>query len=109
MALKFLACTIRPSNPRFADLILDLWYEFEAGETRTSQLVRQIDKLECIDQAIIYEERSGLNLDAFMVLKEQITLSELQPWLKTRLQDYENLKSRKKAEVTVVFVIGTIR
>ena len=56
MALKFLACTIRPLNPNFADLILELWYEFEAGETRTSQLVRQIDKLECIDQAIIYEE-----------------------------------------------------
>ena len=80
MALKFLACTIRSSNPSFADLILELWHEFEAGETRTSQLVRQTDKLECIDQAMIYEERSGLYLGDFMALEEQITLPELQPW-----------------------------
>ncbi|KAL8881212.1 MAG: hypothetical protein Q9198_001539, partial [Flavoplaca austrocitrina] len=106
MALKFLACTIRPLNPSFADLILELWCEFEEGETRTSQLVRQIDKLECIDQAIIYEERSGVNLGNFMALEEQITLPELQRWKKIRLQDYENLKSRKKARITVVFVSG---
>ncbi|KAL9632746.1 MAG: hypothetical protein Q9204_003662 [Flavoplaca sp. TL-2023a] len=106
MALKFLACTIRPLKPSFADLILELWCEFEAGETRTSQLVRQIDKLECIDQAIIYEERSGVNLGNFMALEEQITLPELKSWKKIRLQDYENLKSRKKAPITVVFVSG---
>jgi HD domain len=106
MALKFLACTIRPSNSRFADLILNIWYEYEAGETRLSLLVRQLDKLECIDQAIIYEERYGLDLSEFMALKEQVTLPELQPWLKIRLQEYDDLMLRKKAEIVVVFVSG---
>lgn len=106
MALKYLACTIRPSNPRFADLILEHWYEYEAGETRTSLLVRQMDKLEYMDQAIIYEERSGLDLGEFMALKGQITLPELKPWLEIRLQDYEDLKSRRNADIIVVFVSG---
>lgn len=106
MALKFLACTIRPSNSRFADLILNIWYEYEAGETLVSLLVRQLDKLECIDQAIIYEERHDLDLSEFMALKEQVTLSELQPWLKIGLQDYDDLMLGKKAEIVVVFISG---
>lgn len=109
MAMKFLAYTIRPSNSHFADLILELWYEYETGETQASRLVRQMDKLECIDQAVLYEERSGLDLSDFMTLKEQITLPELQPWLKIRLQNYADLKLKKTADITVVFISGTIR
>ena len=106
MALKFLACTVRAANPQFAESILELWYEYEAGETRAAVLVRQMDKLECIDQAIIYEERSGLDLGEFMALKEEITLPELKTWLEIRLRDYEELKLRKKANTDVVFVSG---
>jgi hypothetical protein len=39
-----------------------------------------------------------------MALRKHVTLPELQPWLNTRLQDYEELKLRKKADITVVFV-----
>lgn len=106
MALEYLACTIRPSSPQFADLVLELWREYEAGETRASQLVQQVDKLECMDQAIIYEERSGLDLGEFMSLKSQITLPELTPWLQMRLQDYQNLKLRRRMDFTVVFICG---
>jgi HD domain len=106
MALKFLACTIRSFNPAFADLILDHWLEYEAGETRTSLLVRQMDKLVCMDQAVIYEERSGLDLGEFMALKEQITLPELKPWLEIVLQKHENLGLRKSADIVVIFVSG---
>ena len=86
--------------------MLGLWYEYEAGETRAAVLARQMDKLECMDQAVIYEERSGLDLGEFMVLKEEITLPELKPWLEIRLRDYEGLKLRKKANIVVVFVSG---
>jgi hypothetical protein len=41
-----------------------------------------------------------------MALKEQVTLPELQPWLKIRLQEYDDLMLRKKAEIVVVFVFG---
>ena len=106
MALKFLACTVRAANPQFADSILEQWYEYEAGESQAAVLVRQMDKLECMDQAIIYEERSGLDLGEFMALKEQITLPELKPWLEIRLRDYGGLKLRKRAKIVVVFVSG---
>ncbi len=106
MALKFLACTIRSFNPSFANLILDHWYEYEAGESRTSVLVRQMDKLERMDQAVIYEERSGEDLSEFMAVRADIDLPELKPWLEILLQNYENLKSRKNANIVVVFVSG---
>lgn len=59
-----------------------------------------------MDQAIIYEERSGLDLSEFMTLKEQVTLAELKHCLEHRLQDYEDLKARRNADVVVVFVSG---
>ena len=79
MALKCLACTVRASDPQFADSMLEHWYEYEAGESRAAILVRQMDKLECTDQAIIYDERSELDSSELMTLEEQITLPVLQP------------------------------
>ncbi|MCJ1448909.1 MAG: HD domain-containing protein 2 [Stictis urceolatum] len=106
MAIKFLACTIRSWDPRFADLLSKYWYEYEEGQTRAAMLVRQMDKLECLDQAVLYSERSGIALDEFMDLKEKITLPELQPWLEMRLKDHENLKLRQKMYIKVVFISG---
>lgn len=63
-------------------------------------------KLEFMDQAILYEERSGLGSIDFMALNEQITLPELKPRLQMRLQDYDNLKARKNANIVVVFISG---
>ncbi|GIZ48184.1 hypothetical protein CKM354_001125700 [Cercospora kikuchii] len=106
LAVKFLSCTVRPSNPHFADMVLELWNEYEAGKTQVSQLVRQIDKLECMNQAAIYEERSGQDMEEFMALRSCVTLPELQPWLSVVLQDYEELKSRRKSDTIIVFVSG---
>ena len=108
MTLKFLACTVRSCDPHFTDSLLEHWYEYEAGETRAAILARQINNLECMDQAMIYEERLGLDLSEFISLKEQITLPELQPWLNVRLRDYELLKLRKKANLVVVFISGIL-
>ena len=68
--------------------------------------MRQLDKLECIDQAVIYEERTGRDLSEFMALKAQVTLPELKPWLDSLLQKYENLKLRKTDDIVIVFVCG---
>lgn len=106
MALKFLACTMRSTNPDFADRILELWHEFEKGETRVALLVRQIDSLECMHQAVIYEERAGEDMSEFMKLEEKITLPELKPLLDTVLRKSEELKMRKRADVVIVFVSG---
>ncbi|KAF2158746.1 hypothetical protein M409DRAFT_38112 [Zasmidium cellare ATCC 36951] len=59
-----------------------------------------------MDQAILYQERSGTNLEEFLALEKHVTLPELQPWLKGRLNDYQELRSRIDADITFVFVSG---
>jgi hypothetical protein len=108
MALKFLACTLRSSNPDFADSILDLWHEYEDGKTDTAILVRQLDKLECIHQAVVYEERSGVDLGEFMELKEKVTLPGWQPLLNDCLHKHEEIKMRKEKNPVVIFVSGKL-
>jgi 5'-deoxynucleotidase YfbR-like HD superfamily hydrolase len=106
LALEFLACTIRPTNPKYADRILELWCEYEEGKTRAALLAKQMDKLECIQQAVIYEERTGKDMSDFMALEARITLPELKPLLDACLQKYDELKQRKQANIVVVFVSG---
>lgn len=109
LAVKFLACTVRQSKPHFAGSLWDLWHEYDVGNTKAAQLVKQMDQLEAMHQALIYEERSGLDLGEFMKLKDQVSLPELQPWLKTLLTDYETLRSRKSTDFTIIFVSGMFR
>jgi putative hydrolase of HD superfamily len=45
--------------------LLDLWEEYEAGETIESRYVKDIDKFEMILQADEYECEQGLKLDQF--------------------------------------------
>ncbi|KAF1363472.1 cytidylate kinase [Lizonia empirigonia] len=106
MALKFLACTVRTWNPDFADLILGLWYEYEKGESDAAMLVRQVDKLECIQQANIYQQRSGVDLGEFMELKDKVTLPVWQPLLNNCLQIHEEMARRDKSDLVIIFISG---
>lgn len=106
MAFKFLACTLRSSHPAFANSMTDLWYEYEEGKSDAAVLVRQIDKLECMHQAVIYEERDGIDMSEFMKLKEAVTLTELQPLLDACLQKHEEVAARKEVGLFVIFVSG---
>jgi hypothetical protein len=105
MALKFLVCIIRSTNPEFAGRVLELWYEYEKGETRAAILVKQMDKLECMHQAVIYEERTGIDMSDFMQLKEKVTLPELQPLLETCFLKHNELKLRRQFDIVVVFCL----
>ncbi|KAF1357332.1 cytidylate kinase [Lizonia empirigonia] len=106
MALKFLACTVRSWNPSFADSILDLWYEYEKGESGAAMLVRQVDKLECIQQANIYQQRTGIDLGEFMELKEKVTLPVWQPLLDDCLHSHEETVRRKNVDLVVILISG---
>lgn len=46
---------------------LDLWEEFEAGETPEAQLARQLDRLEMGLQAMVYAQGGHPNLEEFFV------------------------------------------
>jgi 5'-deoxynucleotidase YfbR-like HD superfamily hydrolase len=101
MALKYLKIIICRTNPAFADLMMELWYEYEKGKTRAAHLVREIDKLECIQQAVIYEERTGKDMSDIMKLKANVTQPELQQLLDTTLRKYGKLQQVKQAEAPV--------
>jgi len=45
--------------------LLDLWQEFEAGQTPEAQLVKRLDKLDMLIQAYIYEQEYSIRLDSF--------------------------------------------
>ncbi|MDP2704071.1 MAG: HD domain-containing protein [bacterium] len=47
---------VRELNPRLRKEFLDLWLEYEAGRTKEARLVRQIDRLENLIQAVEYFE-----------------------------------------------------
>jgi putative hydrolase of HD superfamily len=44
---------------------LRIWEEYERGDSPEASLVRQIDKLEMVIQASIYEKQESINLDEF--------------------------------------------
>jgi 5'-deoxynucleotidase YfbR-like HD superfamily hydrolase len=87
-------------------MLVDLWNEYEDGQSKTAQLVKQIDKLECLQQAIMYQQRYQIPLEEFMDLKEKITLPELQPLLTQCLAKYEEVKTRQREPLLVIFVSG---
>ncbi len=111
LALAYLACLIRPVNPSFADEIEELWSEFEAGDSKTAQLVRSVDALECMHQAVVYEERSQLvkDLGEFMELETKVSASELRDWAKCLKQERDTLWSSKVTQdLTFLFVLGIL-
>ncbi|KPL08173.1 hypothetical protein AMJ86_01710 [bacterium SM23_57] len=44
---------------------LKIWEEYERGDSPEALLIRQIDKLEMVIQAIIYEKQENINLNEF--------------------------------------------
>ncbi|WEW55120.1 hypothetical protein PRK78_000548 [Emydomyces testavorans] len=108
LAIRYLSCLAEEVNPAFAAEIMELWLEFEEGTSPAAKLVREEDSLECMDQAVIYEERSRLDKDLgeFMELESRITAPELVPWVAHLKKDREHLWSRGGADIVVIFVIG---
>ena len=45
--------------------VIRLWQEFEKEESPEAVFVKQIDKIEMIMQALVYEQSTGINLDSF--------------------------------------------
>lgn len=46
---------------------LELWEEYERGETGEARLVKELDKLEMVMQAAIYQYQHGKNLSEFFL------------------------------------------
>jgi 5'-deoxynucleotidase YfbR-like HD superfamily hydrolase len=87
-----------------------LWCEFEQGKSKAARLVRTIDALECMTQAVEYEERSRRQADLtdLMDLESRATVPELKHWVKSLKQERKDVWSRENADIVVLFVLGMV-
>ncbi|KAI8648874.1 5'-deoxynucleotidase [Fusarium sp. Ph1] len=92
-----------------AQLIYDLWLEYENPASPEGRWVKQADKLECVNQAVDYEKQfSDLDLEEFQGLKSKITSPDLQLWL-TLLQEYREVyRSEQEQRLPLSAVIGDL-
>ena len=61
-----------------AQLYLDIWDEYESGQTKEANLIRQIDKLEMAFQALTYEMIQDVDLSEFFTTtRKAISISEI--------------------------------
>ncbi|KAK1471217.1 cytidylate kinase [Colletotrichum abscissum] len=113
LGVEFLSLLLKPSNPYWASKMVEVWDEYEEGTTRVAKLVHQIDKLECLHQALIYLKRHQGKTDfqksfaSFKELRKKIS----DPWLSADadaiLGEWNALTNKEQqASTNVVFVIG---
>ena len=61
-----------------AQLYLEIWDEYESGQTKEAILIRQIDKLEMAFQALTYEMIQDVDLSEFFsTTRKAISISEI--------------------------------
>ncbi|EKX45106.1 hypothetical protein GUITHDRAFT_109150 [Guillardia theta CCMP2712] len=66
---------------RIGEEIVELWNEYEAGETKEAKVVKDFDKFEMILQAEEYEAEQGVDLSEFFEsTKGKIRHGEIKTW-----------------------------
>lgn len=108
MAFEYLAILARPVSPHFAEEMVELWQEYAKGDTEAAILVRSIDKLECLDQALVYEQRMNKPklLQDFVPLESKIQHPGAAKWCENYRQEREDFWSSNETGLTAIFVIG---
>jgi putative hydrolase of HD superfamily len=73
----------------FGQEYVDLWEEFEAGDSPEARLVRQLDRLEMALQALVYEKQEHRNMGSFYHSAEEAVRS---PELTELLETVQSLR-----------------
>lgn len=107
LGVQYLSCLLVESNPLLAAKLPEVWLEYEKSETRIAKLVHQIDKLECLHQALIYRKRhgDGHRLKEFQYLRNKVS----DPWLATQadaIMAEWAMMQQKQFSISIIFVIG---
>lgn len=63
VTIEYLADLIHEYNPKFANEMAELWWDYESIRTPEARYVKDIDKFEMIQQAWEYEQAHGLKYD----------------------------------------------
>lgn len=61
--IKYLSLLVKTYNPKFAEELVELWLDYEEIRTVEARYIKDIDKLEMIQQAFDYEQQFGLKYD----------------------------------------------
>ena len=82
---------IRPVNAEFAAEVVDLFEEFEDGESKEAKTVHDLDCFECLCQANEYEKREkGVkDLADFQALVPKIQTAEIKQWAQQLVEERE--------------------
>jgi putative hydrolase of HD superfamily len=73
----------------FGEIYVDIWEEFETGKSPEAQFIRQIDKLEMVFQASIYEHLEYGSLEEFYYSVETTIVDQS---LRLLLEELKNLR-----------------
>jgi 5'-deoxynucleotidase YfbR-like HD superfamily hydrolase len=108
LAVDYLTCLLKTSNPSAAAEIKSLFEEFEENKTPEAKFVKEIDAFECLVQAEEYEERAhkDLQLGEFLPLESRISSKDLSYWTKLLAKERNAISSKKSTDTVIVFVIG---
>lgn len=84
-----------------------MWLEYEESETHIAKLVHQIDKLECLHQALIYRKRHGDShkLEQFQYLRGKISDAWLAKQADAVMAEWATL-DQEKLSSRIFFIIG---
>ncbi|CAH6719706.1 5'-deoxynucleotidase [[Candida] jaroonii] len=78
--MKYLSSIIEPYNKEFSEEIMELWLDYEEIRCLEARYVKDIDKLEMIQQAWDYEQDFGIkyDLNQFYESRSAIKTKEIQ-------------------------------
>lgn len=108
LAVDYLSCLLKTSNPAAAAEIKSLFEEFEDGKTPEAKFVREIDTFECLVQAVDYEYRAPEHhrLHEFIYLESRVKSPDLSRWTRLLAQERKAIPSKRSTDMVVLFVIG---
>lgn len=110
LGLKYLSCLLKKSNPEWAEKLPQVWLEYEKNEDHVVKIVHQIDKLECLHQALIYRKRyrGKQDLSEFRSLSNKITDTWVAQQANQIIEEWDALDKVEASKTEIVFMVGTL-
>ncbi|KAF3923132.1 hypothetical protein ABW20_dc0107612 [Dactylellina cionopaga] len=72
---------IAPISETIANEFMDLWMEYETGQTPEAVFVKDVDRYELILQTIEYEKTHKLDLQEFLHVAEGVKTPFMKDWV----------------------------
>ena len=108
LAVEYLSCLLKSSNPSAAAEIKSLFEEFEENKTPEAKFVNEIDCFECLVQAEEYEERATKDhgFNDFLSYESYISSKDLSLWTKLLAKERNAISEKRSTGSVIIFVIG---